>query len=189
MTTPSEQAASVDRSQWFVEQVQAHESSLRTYLHSSFPRVRDVDDVVQESYLRVWRARAARPIRSAKAFLFTVARHLAVDLVRRHGNSPVVTVGDLNELSVPDERPSAVEALSAQEKLDLLADAVMALPARCREIVLLRKIQGIPQKIVVEQLGVSERTVENHCRIGVKRCEEYLRASGINTLYDEEGAR
>lgn len=95
-------------------------------------------------------------------------------------------VGDLNGLRVLDDRPSAVEALSAQEKLDLLADAVMALPTRCREIVLLRKIQGIPQKEVAARLGLSERTVENHCRLGVKRCEEYLRSYGLTTLYGDE---
>jgi RNA polymerase sigma-70 factor (ECF subfamily) len=149
MIPPSpEQVASADRSQWFAEQVQTHESSLRFYLHGSFPCVRDVDDVVQESYLRVWKARAAQPIQSARAFLFKVARHVAVDLLRRRGNSPLDAIGDLNALCVLDDRPSAVEALSAQEKLDLLADAVMALPARCREIVLLRKIRCIPQKEV-----------------------------------------
>lgn len=186
MTPPPEQVAPADRSQWFAEQVHTHESSLRSYLHGSFPCVRDIDDVVQESYLRVWKARAGQPIQSARAFLFKVARHVAVDLLRRRGNSPLDAVGDLHALRVLDDRPSAVEALSAREKLDLLADAVMALPARCRETVLLRKIQGIPQKEVAARLGVSERTVENHCRIGVKRCEEYLRGYGIDTLYGDE---
>jgi len=183
---PSDTMPAADRSQWFAEQVQAHESSLRSYLHGSFPCVRDIDDVVQESYLRIWKARAVRPIQSAKAFLFKVARHVVVDLLRRRGNSPLDAVGDMNALLVIDEKPSPAEALNAQEKLDLLADAVMALPARCREIVLLRKIQGIPQKEVAARLGLSERTVENHCRLGVKRCEEYLRAYGLDTLYGDE---
>jgi hypothetical protein len=47
---------------WFAEEVQPHEASLRAYMRGAFPMVRDVDDVVQESYLRVWRARAAQPI-------------------------------------------------------------------------------------------------------------------------------
>ena len=54
MTVPAEQ--------WFVENVQPHESRLRSYLHSSFPQMGEVDDVVQESFLRVWKANAAHPI-------------------------------------------------------------------------------------------------------------------------------
>jgi hypothetical protein len=43
---------------WFAEEVQPHDAQLKAYLRGAFPAVRDVEDVVQESYLRVWRARA-----------------------------------------------------------------------------------------------------------------------------------
>src|SRR5687767_3921161 len=59
-----------DQSQWFADEVHVHESQLKSFLRGSFPAVRDVDDVVQESYLRIWKARAAQPIDSARAFLF-----------------------------------------------------------------------------------------------------------------------
>ena len=64
----------------------------------------DVDDVVQESYLRVWKARTTRPIESAKAFLFTVARRLALDFVRRKRRSPFLAVKDSEALFVLKER-------------------------------------------------------------------------------------
>lgn len=65
-----------DSTKWFTEEVQPHEPVLRSYLRGAFPAVRDLDDVVQESYLRLWRARTEEPIRSAKAFLFTAARRI-----------------------------------------------------------------------------------------------------------------
>src|SRR5580693_2470646 len=68
---PFDQASSVEQIRWFTEEVHPHEPSLRAYLNGSFPTVRDLDDVVQESYLRIWQARAAYPIGSARAFLFT----------------------------------------------------------------------------------------------------------------------
>lgn len=52
----------------------AHDEQLKSYLRLAFPTVRDVDDIVQESYLRTWRRQSSQPIRAAKAFLFTVAR-------------------------------------------------------------------------------------------------------------------
>src|SRR4051812_10998844 len=85
---------------WFAEEVQPHDAQLKAYLRRAFPAVRDVDDVVQESYLRIWRSQAVQPIRSAKAFLFKVARNAALNLVDRQRSSPVFAVGDLASLPV-----------------------------------------------------------------------------------------
>src|SRR5438876_12279709 len=70
---PAVSSTSTVDSRWFAAEVHAHERSLRAYLRGAFPSVRDVDDVVQESYVRVWKARLAHPIQSARSFLFQVA--------------------------------------------------------------------------------------------------------------------
>jgi len=91
-----------------------HNAQLKAYLHGAFPSVRDVDDVVQESFVRVWIARTAPPIRCARGFLFRVAQRLALDQVRRNRISPVVAVGDLAALSVVEDGPNAASlSLSA----------------------------------------------------------------------------
>ncbi|MGH7944160.1 MAG: hypothetical protein ACREF9_04025, partial [Opitutaceae bacterium] len=56
-----------EAARWFTEQVQPHEIQLRNYLRVAFPTVRDVEDVVQESFLRIWKARAVHPITQTKA--------------------------------------------------------------------------------------------------------------------------
>jgi RNA polymerase sigma factor (sigma-70 family) len=168
-----------ETARWFAAEVQPHEPALRGYLRGSFPAVRDVDDVVQESYLRMWRARAAAPIQSAKAFLFTVARRLALDLVRREAISPIRDVGDFANLSVIDDKPDVVDALSEQDKIRLLSEAIGSLPTRCRQVVFLHKIQGLSQREVALQLGLAEKTVENQVGLGVKRCEDFFRRRNI----------
>jgi RNA polymerase sigma factor (sigma-70 family) len=170
----------VERSRWFVEEVHAHDSSLRSYLRGAFPAVRDVDDVVQESYLRVWRARPAEPIRSARAFLFRVARHLALDWLRHEKASPVDGVTDLAALSVVDHRLGVAETAGQREETALLLAAIDALPPRCREIVILRKLRGLPQKEIATQLGLSEQTVQVQVARGVRKCEDYLRRRGVS---------
>src|SRR5688572_30177431 len=117
---------------WFTEEVHTHERSLRAYLRDAFPVVRDVDDVVQESFLRTWRTRGSQPIRSARAFLFQVARRIALDLVRRDRCAPFAAVTDLASLPVLENSPNGAEAVGVQEKLRLVADAIEALPPRRR---------------------------------------------------------
>lgn len=169
----------IEQVRWFEEEVHPHAADLRNYLRRSFPGVRDVDDVVQESFLRVWVARAGQPIRSARAFLFTVGRRLAIDLVRREQASPMETRADLEVLAEQVRGDDLVVELHTKEKISFLAEAVADLPSRCREIVILRKLQGIPQREVARRLGLSEKTVEVQVARGVRRCEEYLRARGV----------
>jgi RNA polymerase sigma factor (sigma-70 family) len=180
---PPQESPCPDQSRWFADQVHVHESQLKAYLRGSFPAVRDVDDVVQESYLRVWKARAIQPILSGKAFLFTVARSVALNILRKKRNAPFEPFRDLAAARVLDDRTDARETAILHERIDLLADALMTLPPRCREIIVLHKVQGLRQKQVAGQLGISERTVETQVRIGVTRCLAYLQEHGYNNYH------
>lgn len=171
--------ASAEADRWFREEVHVHDGQLKAYLRGTFPSVQDVEDVVQESYLRMWEARARRDIRSVKAFLFRMASNLALDGLREKKPESLEALGDFADQRVLETKQGVVEAVDDREKLVLLADAVLALPARCREIVILRKIEGLSQKEVAHRLGKSERTVESQLRIGVARCEKFLRQRGV----------
>jgi RNA polymerase sigma factor (sigma-70 family) len=165
-----------EQSRWFTDEVTPHAGALRAYLRDAYPAVRDIDDVVQESLLRVWRAQLVRPVRSAKSFLFQVARHLAVDFIRHERASPIVPVADLAALPVLDERPGAVEAAFTRDDLALLARALHRLPPRCRQIMILRKIDGLPQKEIAARLGLSEFTVQVQIVAGLRRLREFFAA-------------
>ena len=183
---PPDLPTTADHDRWFAEEVQPHDSQLKAYLRGAFPSVRDADDIVQESYLRIWRIRATQPIRSAKAFLFSVARRLALDSIRRERRSLIDPSGDLSLLRVLQDKPNAAEIAGMQENIRLLADALENLPARCREVVVLRKIKAIPQKEVAAMLGVSEKTVESQFTRGMQRCASYLRERGVCGLFTDE---
>lgn len=155
-----------------------HDGSLKAYLRGSFPSLGDVEDIAQESYLRIWRARATQTIRSARSFLFQIARHVATDAARRGLASPIDGTADLAALAVTDGRPDAAESACTREEIALLARAIDALPPRCREVFVLRKVQRLPQKEIARVLGISEQTVQVLVLRGMKRCEKFLSRYG-----------
>jgi RNA polymerase sigma factor (sigma-70 family) len=169
-------------SQWFAEEIDPHGPALRAYLRGSFPAVRDVDDVVQESFLRVWQARLNQRVKFSKSFLFQVARHVAIDLVRRERISPITAVADVAILPVADERPGVAQQACLHEELEFLIRALDSLPVRLREVIVLRRIDGLSQKEIADQLGLSELTVQTHIVRGLRRLEDYFRRHGPGHL-------
>jgi RNA polymerase sigma-70 factor (ECF subfamily) len=151
--------------------------------------VRDVDDVVQESYLRVWRRQLVQPISevtgsvtaSVKSFLFQVARRLALDALRRKRASPIdpFALPDFSSSSVMEDGPTSRDVACNQQEFELLLDAIDALPARCREVIVLRKLQGKSVAETALQLGISQETVHVHTRRGLQRIQESLRRAGV----------
>lgn len=172
-------APDAEQSRWFAAEVQPHESALRTYLQTRFPQVRDFDDIVQETYRRVLREQAAGRIRHVRAFMFTAARNIALDLFRRRKHGPVTAIPNPAELNVVEERPDAAEMLSHLQELEILAEAVHSLPDRCRQVIMLRYLKGCSYQEIADRLGVSVETVKTHMAKGVQRCCEFFEARGI----------
>lgn len=179
--------SSSEQARWFSEEVHAHDASLKRYLRRAFPTVRDVDDLVQESYLRVWRRQLVRPISevassvtaSVKGFLFQVARRLAVDTIRRDRASPIDAFTDYSRSSVMDDKASGHDAACTAQEFAFLLEAIDSLPARCREVVILRKIRGLTPGETARSLGISQETVHVHARRGLQRVQETLRRRGV----------
>lgn len=164
---------------WFVEHLQPHEPSLRAYLRSSLSSASDVDDVVQDTYIRILKMRQTADIRSEKGLLFAVARNAVRDLIRRRAVARHEPITETADSSVLQDKADIVEFVSRQQELAMLADAIRALPARCREVLLLRKIQGLSQKEIAARLGITENTVETLIAKGTHRCRDYLRELGV----------
>ena len=139
----------------------------------------DVDDVVQEAYARLWRARATGAIACPRAFVFVTARNLALNRIRHERLERPPGASEVDALTLLDERASIPDSVARAEDLQLLLQAIQSLPERCRQIVTLRKIYGLPQREVAARLGISEATVETQSTIGLRKCTEYFRRHGF----------
>ncbi len=168
-----------EHARWFTEEVQPHEPALRAYLQVRFPTLGDHDDLVQETYTRLLRAKSRGGVRHPKAFLFTAARNAAFDLFRRRGAKPTEAVTDLVELTVLEDRPEVGEQIDESREREVLADAVRALPERCRQVIMLRYLDGLTYKEIGAQLGISTETVKVHMAKGMRRCAAFFAQRGL----------
>lgn len=168
-----------DDERWFAEYILPHEPMLRAWLRTRFPSLYDADDLVQETYARVLHARATVPIATAKAFLFTTARNLAIDRLRRAQIVDIESLAEIERLSVFDDMPGVSETVERRQELELLTQAIQSLPERCRQVLTLRKIYGLSQREIAAQLGISEHTVEAQVGNGMRRCAEFLARHGL----------
>ena len=163
-----------ESSRWFEVQVYPHEPMLRAWLRSRFATETDVEDVVQEAYVRLLRAREQGEVASPKAFLFAVARNIATDRFRHRLVARAEPLVETEALAVLEESEGIPESIARSQELEILTEAIQSLPDRCRQIFTLRKVYGLSQAAIARQLGLSENTVSAQLTIGVKKCMEFM---------------
>lgn len=152
---------------WFVREVLPLEAVLMKYLRRVRHNRADVDDLCQDVYVRVCEAALQETPRSAKSFVFTVARNLVIDEMRREQVIPIDAVADLEALNIAADIPAQDRNMIAREDLRRLQIALDELPPRCREAVILRKVQGIPRREIAARMNIAEKTVARHITEGI----------------------
>jgi RNA polymerase sigma factor (sigma-70 family) len=168
-----------DLDRWYREQVAVHEPALRAYLRRAFPIVTDPDNVVQETFVRMLQARRTGTVDNARGYLFATARNLALELMRRRKIISFESIAEMEALPISTDEPGVPEKVGLKLDLELLTQAIQALPERCRAVLTLRKIEGLSQREIAARLGIAEHTVEAQVANGMRRCAQFLRERGV----------
>ena len=159
---------------WFAREILVHEDALLRYLRRCWSHADDIHDLRQEAYVRVYEAARRERPHQPKSFLFTTARHLMADRLRRGRIVSIEVVGDFESLNVPVDEAGPERRHDARQSLRRLAEAFDRLPDRCRAVVWLRKVEELPQKEVARRLGVAEKTVEKQVAKGARLIADYM---------------
>ncbi|MBI5381439.1 MAG: sigma-70 family RNA polymerase sigma factor [Opitutae bacterium] len=166
-----------EAARWFADHLEPHEPVLRGYLHGQVAPS-EIDDVVQETYRHLLRARERGPIESPRGLLFATARNVVRDLHRRRMTAQTFSVTETDVSRVLDQAPGVAETVTRRQEADLLAAAIQALPPRCREILVLRKYENLSHREIAQQLGIAEHTVEAQLTKALHRCQEFFARQG-----------
>lgn len=148
---------------------------LKKYLSRFLREQQDIEDVVQEAYLRAYNAEQAKDIDQPKAFLFKIAKNLALTELSRKARQVTDYIDDVESGVHAEVGPTTEEEMEGHQHIALFCEAVASLPERRRRVCLLRKVHGLPLKEISERLGITVSAVEKHLLKGMLACRAYIR--------------
>jgi RNA polymerase sigma-70 factor (ECF subfamily) len=139
---------------------------------------RDVEDIVQEAFVRCYEAARTTPIRHPRSFLLTTAKNLAINHVVSADSKRTDRVASFDDSAVSLYTLPLEREVESQEQFMLLCRAVSQLPVQCRRAFILKKVYGLSRKEIAAYMGITESTVQKHVAKGLLMCAQYLERSG-----------
>lgn len=157
-----------------LEAYQSHMEGLKRFLSRLLSNPQDVEDVVQEAYIRAHLAERNHQIQQPKSFLFKIAKNVALNQIRQSTRRPEDYLEDHPPCAAMQPDSSLEDEVMAQEKFEVLCAAIATLPPQCRKIYLMRKVYAMRYKDIALALSLSVKTVEMHIQKGHLRCTAYM---------------
>ena len=168
-----------ERRKRLLDQVLRHRVALQKYLRKFTAGAEDIEDLVQETYVRICALPPTEIIGSPRALLFRIARNLAVDRARQKIARATDAVADFEPLNVYSEEAEPDQQVDGRRRFESFCAAVESLPPLCRRVFVLRKVHQLSHAEIAEVLGVSHSTIEKHVAKGLVRCRDQLRGLGL----------
>lgn len=148
-----------------------HRGAVFTFLARLTRNHHLAEDLLQETFVRIYRSRDTyRPSGRFRAWLFTIARRLAIDQ-SREGAGP--EPGAVEEVAAAESPERLAEA---RERLTRLEQALDVLPANQRELILLSRVAGLDAESIARVTGATPGAV----RVALHRALSRLRSLTVD---------
>jgi RNA polymerase sigma-70 factor (ECF subfamily) len=127
----------------------------------------EAEDILQDLFVKLEGLKPG-PVAEPRAYLHRMAENLLYDRRRSAGwrasREEAWMAARLGGMREADAQPSAERALIAREELELVSAALAGLPDKTLQIFRLYRLDGLRQREIASQLGVSVSSVEKHLR-------------------------
>ncbi|MCC7481307.1 MAG: sigma-70 family RNA polymerase sigma factor [Hyphomicrobiales bacterium] len=133
------------------------------------------EDLVQETMIAVWsKAALYVPERgAASTWVFTIARNLRIDRLRRESAAHFT---DLEDFDAPSDDVPGDEAMNRSQEDGHVARALAQIPPEQRELLILSYVDDVPQSMIAERLNLPLGTVKSRMRLAYRRLRKLLEA-------------
>jgi RNA polymerase sigma factor (sigma-70 family) len=127
------------------------------------------DDALHDTWLRLQHKESEQQVLNPRAFLTRMAVNIAINNLR--SQSRAVPGAEIEELlEVADTEPGPEQTVASRQHIEMLSEVLARMPQRRRDILVMVRLDGVPQKEVAARLGVSLRTVEHELRRAHEFC-------------------
>lgn len=159
-------------------------ASLRAFFRQRLRNDADVEDAVQDTYVRLLRYRNEDAVRSPKALVFRVAECVLLDRHRRNRTHHADRHVDLHAVEIIDPLADQERSASLDQELALLAQAIAELSPKCRRVFLMSRLHHLTYPEIAAQVGISVQMVAKHISNALTACRRKLGedAPGRRTL-------
>jgi RNA polymerase sigma factor (sigma-70 family) len=142
-----------------------HRAALLRYFIARRVPAEEAEDVLQDLVVKL-ESHASGPVAEPRAYLYRMAENLLLDRIRsegrRRGREQAWVAAQAGVALDADDRPSAEQVLIARQRLALVSAALAALPERTLFVFRRYRIDGVPQRQIAAEIGISLSAVEKH---------------------------
>lgn len=171
---------------WFYKEVLPLERSLTAFIRKNWRIESEVVDLRQDIYERVLAGAARGLPLYASGYVYTVARNHLISRARRERIVRIDLVADLENIMPGADELTPERFASARQELCRVEDGLQRLPPRCREIVQMRKVDGLSSKEVSAQLGIGIDAVDQQTSKGMRTLADFIFGGANETESDED---
>lgn len=174
---------------WFCREVLPLERSLTHFIRRNWRVADDVIDLRNDVYeLTFSGARKGLPV-NARQYVFTVARHHLINMAKRTKIVSFDLVADLETVDHDVDFLSAERQLIARDSLRHFVAGLQKLSPRLREIVELRKIEGLDPQETADRLGIERRSVNVQLVMAMKALADHMLGGSGRVVRPRYGSR
>ncbi|MCW8093105.1 RNA polymerase sigma factor [Alteromonas sp. ASW11-130] len=151
---------------------------------SSIVSMDDIEDIVQEAFIKSYEAELKQEIRYARTYMLRTVKNLALNHVSSAANTRHQAMDDMDTLPHELVGHTLEKHVESKERFINFCRATDTLSPEVKRVFLLKKVYGMKQKEIAELVGLSESTVEKHVAKGLLHCSQYL--ATLNDEGDEQ---
>ncbi len=146
--------------------------SIRGFLYYKCGDIDLAEDLVQETFIKIWNKKDDIHLETVKSLLYTIANNLLMNhfnhqsVVREHQKNSILEIA--SNLNSPQ---FVLEEKEFQKKLN---DAISKLPKECREVFLMNRIEKLKYKEIAERLDLSVKAIEKRMSKTLSLLRDYL---------------
>lgn len=159
---------------WFVREVLPLERALTDYVRRNWRVAEDVPELRQDIYEQALIGARRELPSNTRAYVYTLARNHLINRAKRARIVSFEIVADLDSESFDLDMFETERALTARDELRHAKAGIDKLPPRCREVIRLRKLDGLSTQEAAAALGVSTETVRQQLKYGMKALIDHM---------------